>query len=145
MGRLVVCAGNGAVQNSTNLYGFIVARSLFLTLRKIKPSFWSLDVLSAVTIVLECNKITKTSFNMSFLSEFGPQMCLSLVSLVSVCVFPLSVVSLKLLTKDTLKDVFDTLIHLSTIVTPLDTFKEQNDDLLFTYFFLTSNIVLTCS
>lgn len=41
MGRLVVCAGNGAVQNSTNLYGFIIAvylSSLFLPLLNNMPN-----------------------------------------------------------------------------------------------------------
>lgn len=61
-------------------------------------------------------------------------MCFLLVSLVFECDFHLLVWSIKLLTKDTLNDVFEVcFIHLGSIMTSPHTFTDQNECLLIYY------------
>jgi hypothetical protein len=90
-----------------------------------------------VILVLKCvwcchnnhwmyQKTTKTYLNMSFVSQFGLQMCLLLVSFLfsNVSVFHESIWSIKLLTKDT--NVFKILIH-SKVVVSRHTIWDWND------------------
>jgi hypothetical protein len=74
-------------------------------------------VSGAISMVLELTKITKPSSNLFLVSYFDLWMCLPLLCLIYI----------KLLTNDSVDDVFIILIHSETIVTQSHSFRDQSE------------------